>query len=332
MVLSQTPAAWAQPKPPPSKAELLAAKKHYGEGDKKFKAGDYTGAEAEFKLANEVKSTPQAERFIGMCEDAQGHFPEAVEWYDRFLSTCRTRWRPRVTRSTSARWSSRRSPGKVHIESNPAGASVKVDDKPESAPTPTDVELAPGTHIIKLTEPGRLPTEKTIDVTFASSSTVTADLRPRPPPPAPPPPVAQTPPPPPPAAPAAPTEPHSSQVPAIVTGLLAIAGAGVGTAFGIVTLNDKSQYDKNPTLQTKNNGDSHALICDMSFGVALTLGVTSAVLFLTKDEPQPGTSSTAGKATTAKTPGARGKKSGVSLTAAPVVGTHSGGAGVLLRF
>ena len=329
MVLAPTPTAWAQPKPPPSKADLQAAKKHYGDGDKKFKAGDYAGAETEFKLANDVKSTPQAERFIGMCEDAQGHFPAAVEWYDRFLSHVPDRMAAQGDEIHKREAVLKALPGKVHIESNPPGASVKVDDKPESAPTPMEVELAPGTHTIKLTEPGRLPTEKAVDVAFASSSNVTADLDLEPPPP-PPPPVVQTPPPPPPApaAPAAPPPEQHSQVPAIVTGVLAIAAAGVGTAFGIVTLNDKSQYDKNPTLQTENTGDSHALICDMSFGIALTLGVTSAVLFLTKDEAQ--TSSTATKPTTAKAPSA--KKNQVTLTATPLVGTHSGGAGVLLRF
>ena len=60
-----------------------------------------------------------------------------------------------------------------------------------------------------------------------------------------------------------------------------------------MTLSDKSDYDKNPTSSKADDGDTHALICDMSFGVALTFGVTSAVLFLTKDEPPPATASNA---------------------------------------
>ena len=73
-------------------------------------------------------------------------------------------------------------------------------------------------------------------------------------------------------------------VPAFVTGGLAVAAAGVGTVFGIIALSNKSDFDKNPTTQTADDGDTHALIADMAFGVALTFGVTSAVLFLTKDE------------------------------------------------
>jgi hypothetical protein len=329
-VLAQTPAAWAQPKPPPPKTDLAAAKKHYGEGDKKFKAGDFAGAEAEFKLANDVKSTPQAERYIGMCEDSQGHFAAAVEWYDRFLSHVPEKMAAQGEEIHKREGIIKGLPGKVHIASNPPGANVSVDGKPESAPTPMDVELAPGSHTIKLTEPGRLPTEKTVDVAFASQSAVTADLdlEPPPPPPPPPAPVAEAPPLPPAPPPAPPPEPRS-KVPAYVTGALAIVGAGVGTAFGIMALSDKSDFDKNPTTQTADNGDSHALICDMAFGVALTFGVTSAVLFLTRDDPPAATTSAKARTTTAK---ADAKKNRVTITPTPVVGPHSGGAGVLLRF
>jgi hypothetical protein len=91
--------------------------------------------------------------------------------------------------------------------------------------------------------------------------------------------------------------------------------------FGILALGDKSSFDNNPTSQTADNGDTHALIADMSFGVALTFGVTSAVLFLTKDEP-------------AATASARPKRQtkAMSVTPIPVVGPHSGGAGLSLRF
>jgi hypothetical protein len=67
----------------------------------------------------------------------------------------------------------------------------------------------------------------------------------------------------------------------------------------------------------------------MAFGVALTFGVTSAVLFLTKDEP-PAASSAAHKAVTAKAQTT--DKSHVTVTPAPMVGAHSGGAGLTVRF
>jgi hypothetical protein len=62
----------------------------------------------------------------------------------------------------------------------------------------------------------------------------------------------------------------------------------------------------------------------MSFGVALTFGVTSAVLFLTRDEA-PAASSATTKTTTAKA-------NRITVTPTPVVGAHSGGAGFTVRF
>ncbi|HEY3819555.1 MAG TPA: PEGA domain-containing protein [Polyangiaceae bacterium] len=324
LVLAQTPSAWAQkPPPPPSKADLAAAKRHYGEGDKKFKAGDYAGAEVEFKAADDIKAAPQTERYIGLCEDHLGHLQVAVDWFDRFLSHVPDRMAEQGEEIRKREAEIKAIPGKVRIESNPAGASVAVDDRPQSAPTPMDVDLPPGPHTIKLSAPGRLPTQKSIDVAFASRQTVSASLDLEPPPPPPPPPVAAVPPPPPPAPLPPPPEPRS-QVPAYVTGGLAIVAAGVGTVFGIMALSDKSQFDKNPTTQTADNGDTHALIADMSFGVALTFGVTSAVLFLTRDEA-PAASSAKPKTMTAKA-------NHVTVTPTPVIGPHSGGAGFTVRF
>jgi hypothetical protein len=320
------PAAFAQDAAP-NKAQLTAAKKHYGEGDKKYKAGDFAGAETEFQAANSVKSTPQAERYIGLCEDALGHFDVAVTWYDKFLAHVPDKMAQQGDEIRKREGEIKALPGKVHIDSTPAGAAVTIDDKPQASPTPTDVELPPGQHVLKLSAQGRLPTTKTIDVAFASTQQVSAtlDVQPEAPPPAPVPLAAEAPPPQPAAPPPPPPEPRS-KVPAYVTGGLAIIAAGIGTAFGIVTLSDKSNFDKNPTTQTADNGDTHALICDMSFGVALTFGVTSAVLFLTKDEAPAATSSTRPTVKAAE------RKNRITITPTPLVGAHSGGAGVLVRF
>lgn len=308
-----------------AKPDLTAAKKHYSDGEKKFKAGDFSGALAEFQAANDIKSTPQAERYIGMCEDQLGHLQEAVSWYDKFLTHVPEKLVAQGDEIRKRDTEIRALPGKVHVESNPPGATVTIDDKPQPAPTPTDVDLPAGTHTIRFAEQGRLPTEKQIDVGFASTQSVSADLdaEPPPPPPTPPPPVATAPPttaPPPP-----PAEPRSL-VPALVTGGLAVVAAGVGTVFGVLALNDKSNFDNIPTTSKADDGDTHALIADMAFGVALTFGVTSAVLFFTKDE-QPASP----PAATASSAGSRRKKD-VTLTPTPWVGPRSGGAGLVLRF
>jgi hypothetical protein len=92
---------------------------------------------------------------------------------------------------------------------------------------------------------------------------------------APPSPEPTTPPPPPP-----PPEDDGghSNIPAYVT--LGIAGAGVilGTIFGIQALGAKSDFDDDPTVENADDAERAALIADMSFGVALTFGITGAVL------------------------------------------------------
>jgi hypothetical protein len=331
------PDTTAAPKP-----DLNAAKKLYSDGEKKFKAEDYAGAVADFRAANEIKPTPQAERYLGLCEDKLGHYEEATSWYDKFLVHVPDKMGAQGDELRRRETEIRAMPGKIHIESNPPGAVVTIDGAEQTTHAPLDVDLNPGPHALHFNEDGRLPTDKQLDVTFASAQTVTVDLEappppPEPPPPPPPPPVAETPPPaalPPPPAPA----PPRSKVPAYITGGLAIVAAGVGTAFGVMALNDKSDFDKNPTSGTADDGDTHALIADMAFGVALTFGVTSAVLLFTKDEPPAVMPSTAGGTGTASprtadaVPERAPRHNDVTVTPTPWVGPHGGGAGVMLRF
>ena len=72
LVLAQVPSAWAQPRPAPpaSKADLAAAKKHYGEGDKKFKAGDYAGAELDYDRVDVGVQEPDTARLGSLGDPA----------------------------------------------------------------------------------------------------------------------------------------------------------------------------------------------------------------------------------------------------------------------
>lgn len=347
--LACSSAAAAEAAPPTdasatARGDLNAAKKLYADGDKKFKANDFAGALVDFKAANDIKSTPQAERYIGLCEDMLGHPQEAASWYDKFLIHVPDKLASQGDEIRKRETEIRAMPGKIHIDSNPAGAAVTIDGAPQAGPTPLDTELSPGAHTIGFAQGGWLPAERQIDVAFASAQTVTADLEAEPPPP----PAAPPPPPPVAEAPAAPVpvpvprEPRS-KVPAFVTGGLAVAAAAVGTVFGVMAINDKSDFDKNPTTSTADDGDTHALIADMAFGVALTFGVTSAVLFFTKDEqptaPLPATAkaaqkerSASGAPASSSSPGQEAKAAGVTITPTPWIGAHGGGAGFVVRF
>ncbi len=73
-------------------------------------------------------------------------------------------------------------------------------------------------------------------------------------------------------------------VPAFVTLGIAAAGAAVGTVFGLQALSAKSDFEDNPTTDAADDTERNALIADMAFGVAITLGVTGIVLLTSSDE------------------------------------------------
>jgi hypothetical protein len=76
-------------------------------------------------------------------------------------------------------------------------------------------------------------------------------------------------------------------VPAYITLGIAGAGAIVGTIFGVKALSAKSDFDKSPTSGTADDTERNALIADMAFGVAITLGVTGVVLLTSDDAAAP---------------------------------------------
>ena len=77
-------------------------------------------------------------------------------------------------------------------------------------------------------------------------------------------------------------------MPAYVTLGIAGAGAVVGTIFGLKALSAKSDFDDTPTRELADDTERNALIADMAFGVAITLGVTGIVLLTTDEEAAAG--------------------------------------------
>ena len=78
---SAQPAAGAQPAV--SQADRASAKKHYEAGFKLYTDGKYDEALKEFGAADAILPSVNAARFIGLCQDKLGHFPEAVTAYPR---------------------------------------------------------------------------------------------------------------------------------------------------------------------------------------------------------------------------------------------------------
>lgn len=338
-----TGAAPVAPAKPADPKALLAS------GEKKFKAADYAGALSDFEASNTAKASPEADRFIGQSHDNLGHFPEAVVAYERFLAKVPANMKAQGEETTKRVEAIKAMPAKVHVETTPAGAKIFVDPPasgaagapapvPEAATTPTDLELKPGKHTIRVQAEGYTPVDKEIEAAYGSKQDVRVELSKNEPPPPPPPPViAETPsqqptPPPPP-----PPEPRS-KVPAYVTGAVAIVATGVGIGFGIKALSQSSDFDKNPTTKKADDGENNALVADMMFGIAITFGVTSAVLFLSSDAPQTAKGTPQKNAPQQATASERAPRKAapdrakVTITPAPYITPTGGGAGALVRF
>jgi hypothetical protein len=173
-------------------AKLAAAKKHYGAGTEKFKVGYYADALEEFQAADELKPTPQAARYIGLCLHKLGRYQEALVAFQRFLAGATPKMAAQVDEVRALVAAIQQLPGKVHFESDPEGAAVSVDGKPVAGTTPTDADVAPGTHMVRFEAPGHRPVVKELVVKFASPAQVDATLSvsvaavpPPPPPPTP---------------------------------------------------------------------------------------------------------------------------------------------------
>jgi hypothetical protein len=314
-------AAPATAAPAPTPAQKAEAKKAYNAGKKAYGSEDFAAAAESFKKADETIPSPHAKYWYAVsldksdAEDAK--LMEKIAAFEAYIGdpTADTVGQD-LFEGAAARLDElkAKAPATVKLTSVPEGATVTVDGAAQEGTTPLELTLAAGTHKIAVAAEGYLPKE--IEVTLEGTQTLeqSMELEAEPPPPAPEPeaePVVEAPAPPPPPA----KEP--SKVPAYVTLGIAGAGAVVGTIFGVSALSKKSDFDDNPTNELADDVERNALISDMAFGVAITLGVTGVVLLTSKEE------------TAAKMQRLPHK---AKLQVAPYIGSKSGGAAARITF
>lgn len=265
-----------------------SARKAYQEGEKAYNAGKFADAYTGFSKANEILPSPHAEYWMSMALDKQGKNEDAAAAFEKLLGHANvSKLGDEKIGQVKARLAELKGgqTGEVSIGTTPAGASVSVDGAAQAGETPMMLKLKPGSHTITITNPGYEKQEMTIEVTAGQKTDknielTAADLGPAP---APAPVDAPTPPE---TAEPAPAAQPKSKVPAYVT--LGIAGAStiVGAFFGVKALGAKSDFNDDPTTDNADKVERNALIADMAFGVAITLGVTGIVL-LTSGDSEP---------------------------------------------
>lgn len=323
-------AAPAKPaKPLTEKQKKDLAKKAFKEAEEKFGKGDYAGALESYRVAEENLPGDRPRYKIAQSLDKLGKAPEAVAAYQAFLDgkPDEKKLADLITDANGRITELKKTPAKVKLAITPeapAGMKVMVDGAEQPLAAGNELSLAPGKHTVSVQAEGFEPATQELEVTFAETKDVPLTLTKKAEPPPPPPPVAVAPPPPPPPAeePPPPPPPPRSKIPAYVTLGLAGAGAVVGTIFGAQALSAKNEFESTPTTELADKADRNALIADMSYAVAITFGVTGAVLLFSKDTPEEP------KAATTQTTKPAPRRAFVT----PYVGPTGGGAAALFTF
>ena len=274
-----TPPATVSPQSAPVDNTRERARAAYTAGQDAYTAGRYAAAEEHFALADSLLPAVQAKYWRAMSLDQLGNVPAALAAYERVLASPDKAQlgADKVARAEARQRALAATPAELVITTVPAGARVNVSGVDLSSPTPLSLRLAPGRHIVRAVLDGYQPQQIELNVAPGEKLTPTLTLVQA---------ASGT------AAPAAipalgadaaPPPAERSRVPGYVTLAIAGASAVVGTIFGIQALQDKSDFDENPTTGKADDVERNALIADMAFGVTLTLGITGIVLLVAED-------------------------------------------------
>jgi hypothetical protein len=275
----------ATPAAGPDAATKKAARDAYAAGEKAYTAGDYTTAYDQFKKAHDLIPTIHAEYWMAMSASYGSDPGAAYAGLSEVVASPEASklGEDKIASATARLEELKKVPAAVNVTSVPPGAEVSVDGAAQPGVTPVTVSVLGGTHRLGLGLQGYQHYETDLTVTPGQKLDQNIELTkaPEAPPPLVPaatPPPAQKPPPPP----APPKEPRNL-LPAYITLGVGAAGAVVGTIFGVQALSAKSDFDKNPTNSNADRAERDALIADMGFAVALTLGITGVVLLVSDD-------------------------------------------------
>ena len=264
----------------PSPEQREAALNSFQEGQKSFEEGRYGEAAIAFEKAHQAIPSPHAEYWIAVSLDkADPEAEDPVKIARAYQTLLNNPGAEHIgaekLEEAKSRYLELRKflPAKITIVSTPSGAGVTVDGVVQQGVTPLEIEVKEGTHVIELSLAGYQKVILDAELDGGTHLEQQVQMTALPPAPAAPPIMAT------------PEEPKKKNiVPAVVT--LGLGGAGLvaGTVFGIMALNSKGKFKDDPTTDNADAAERNALIADMSFGVALTLGITGIV---TSKEPAP---------------------------------------------
>ncbi|MEM9194920.1 MAG: PEGA domain-containing protein [Myxococcota bacterium] len=238
------------------------ARAHFEAGMGHYEQRRFREAIREFRLADALVQSADLSFNIARAHEALNEFADAVVAYQEYL---RRRVDPpdraRVealiedltSRAEAARLARQRRPttGTVEVESSQSGAAVQVGDQAiGQTPIAAPLRLAPGEYRLSVTQDGFIPFESEVQVDAGGAVAAYARLRPQ-------------------------TEYRAVRGNRIFTwivGGLAIAAAGAGIAFGVISSNQENDGDFDASLDS-------ATISDVFVGSAIALGIGAVLLY-----------------------------------------------------
>jgi hypothetical protein len=234
-------------------------------------------AETQFRAALAQAPSAAAQYGLAMTLDLEAKPAEACEAFTALFAMPDFSALPAdQARSAQQRFAVLQTiPASVVVVVNAPGAQLLVDGTPQLGESPYTLRLPAGKHTVEAQAANYDAAKVELEVKPAEQREVNLTLTETPKPPASKPQQVTA---------EAPAAEPQSRIPAYVTLGVAGAAAITGTIFGIQALSAKSTYDDQPTVGHADDVERNALIADMAFGIAFTLGVTGAVLLLT-DEP-----------------------------------------------
>jgi hypothetical protein len=283
-VSTPTPAVAA---PTPTAEQVAAASTALAAAQQAYAKGEYQLAEQQYKTAFAAVPSAQAELGIAASVDLQAKPTEAHDAYTRLLA------RPDLDQLPPAEVTHARErvsvlaqiPAVVRLaviskDQLVSGAKILLDGSEQNA---LELQLKAGSHRLQVLATGYHDYEQTLTVKPAQVLDLPVELEAVPARP-----VVETPP-----AIETPADPVPapelpSKAPAYITLGVAGGAAIAGAIFGVKALSAEDRFDKSPTIAHADDVERNALIADMAFGVAFTLGITGIVLLLTDEPTEPG--------------------------------------------
>ena len=156
----------------------VEAEREFRSGYQALQSGNCNEALVHYRRSLELAQRPRTLFNIATCEEELGRASAAWNSYQSFLALAEDR-DAAIVAEARARLDVLRKKlrGSISVESNPAGAIVNVDGERQArGETPLTLSIEPGRHIVRVSMPGAVAVERTVDVAPEDQSSVRVEL------------------------------------------------------------------------------------------------------------------------------------------------------------